>query len=105
VLNAVPAGALHHVNGGQASWFDLAHEVFRLVGAESSRIRPADTAAFPPRPAVPRGRCCLRGLGWRPGCERRASGRMRSPPHWRVHRAGQCRGPLVDSAQLGTGEK
>jgi dTDP-4-dehydrorhamnose reductase len=48
--SAVPASVLHYVNGGQASWFDLAREVFRLVGAEPSRIRPVDTAAFP-RPA------------------------------------------------------
>jgi dTDP-4-dehydrorhamnose reductase len=102
--SAVPAGVLHYVNGGQALWFDLAREVFRLVVAEPSRIRPADTAAFP-HPARRPAWCCLRGRGWRPGCERRAGGRMRSPPHWRAHQAGQCRGPFVDIAQFCTEEE
>jgi len=46
----VPAGVLHYVNAGQASWFDLAREVFRLAGADPERVRPTDTASFP-RPA------------------------------------------------------
>lgn len=46
----VPAGVLHYVNAGQASWFDLAREVFRLVGADPARVRPVGTASFP-RPA------------------------------------------------------
>jgi dTDP-4-dehydrorhamnose reductase len=50
----VEAGVLHYVNSGQASWFDLAREAFRLAGADPERVRPVDTAAFPrpaPRPA------------------------------------------------------
>jgi len=50
----VPAGVLHYANAGQASWFELAREVFRLAGADPSRVRPTDTASFPrpaPRPA------------------------------------------------------
>ncbi|SHH58528.1 dTDP-4-dehydrorhamnose reductase [Jatrophihabitans endophyticus] len=50
----VPGGVLHFVNAGQASWHDLAREVFRLVGADPGRVEPTDTASFPrpaPRPA------------------------------------------------------
>jgi dTDP-4-dehydrorhamnose reductase len=49
-----PAGVLHYVNAGQASWYELARETFRLAGADPSRVRPTDTASFPrpaPRPA------------------------------------------------------
>lgn len=50
-----PAPAvLHFANAGTASWFDLAREVFRLVGADPERVRPTDSAAFvrpAPRPA------------------------------------------------------
>jgi dTDP-4-dehydrorhamnose reductase len=52
--SSAPAGVLHYVNGGQASWFDLAQEVFRLVGADPERVRPVPSARFPrpaPRPA------------------------------------------------------
>ena len=42
----LPGGTLHFVNGGQASWFDLAREVFRLSGADPERVRPTDSAAF-----------------------------------------------------------
>lgn len=49
-----PPGVLHYVNTGVASWFDLAQEVFRLVGADPARVHPVSTEAFPrpaPRPA------------------------------------------------------
>lgn len=47
---SVPAGVLHFVNAGQASWFDLARETFRLAGADPARVHPVDSAAFA-RPA------------------------------------------------------
>lgn len=49
-----PAGVLHYVNTGRASWCELAREVFRLVGADPSRVRAVDSGVFPrpaPRPA------------------------------------------------------
>jgi len=46
----VQAPVLHYVNAGQASWFELAREAFRLVGADPERVQPTDTASFP-RPA------------------------------------------------------
>lgn len=42
----VPAGTLHFVNTGQASWFDLAREVFRLAGADPQRVRPTDSSTY-----------------------------------------------------------
>jgi dTDP-4-dehydrorhamnose reductase len=51
LAGAGPAGGvLHYVNAGQASWYELAREVFRLIGADPDRVRPVDTASFP-RPA------------------------------------------------------
>jgi dTDP-4-dehydrorhamnose reductase len=48
------AGVLHYANAGRASWWELAREVFRLVGADPGRVRAVDTAAVArpaPRPA------------------------------------------------------
>jgi dTDP-4-dehydrorhamnose reductase len=50
----VSGAVLHYVNAGQASWFELAQEVFRLVGAEPERVQPVTSAEFvrpAPRPA------------------------------------------------------
>jgi dTDP-4-dehydrorhamnose reductase len=47
-------GVVHYVNSGRASWCELAREVFRLAGADATRVHAVDTAAFPrpaPRPA------------------------------------------------------
>jgi dTDP-4-dehydrorhamnose reductase len=49
-----PAAVRHFVNAGQASWYDLARETFRLAGADPDRVRPVSSAAFArpaPRPA------------------------------------------------------
>ncbi|GAA2442269.1 dTDP-4-dehydrorhamnose reductase [Streptomyces glaucus] len=47
-------GVFHATSSGEASWYDLAREVFRLIGADPDRVRPTSGAAFPrpaPRPA------------------------------------------------------
>ncbi|MFJ3714664.1 dTDP-4-dehydrorhamnose reductase [Streptomyces sp. NPDC090057] len=47
-------GVLHATNSGEATWFELAREVFRLAGADPERVRPTDSRSFPrpaPRPA------------------------------------------------------
>lgn len=49
-----PAGTLHFAGDGQASWFDLAGETFRLIGADPARVRAVGSAEFvrpAPRPA------------------------------------------------------
>ena len=52
--SAVRTGVLHYVNTGQASWCELAREIFRIAGADPQRVHATDTAAYPrpaPRPA------------------------------------------------------
>jgi dTDP-4-dehydrorhamnose reductase len=52
--SSVAARVLHYANAGAASWFDLAQEVFRGVGADPARVRPVTSAQFvraAPRPA------------------------------------------------------
>lgn len=52
--SSVPAAVRHFGNAGQASWFELAREVFSLIGADPARVRPVSSSAFPrpaPRPA------------------------------------------------------
>lgn len=47
-------GFYHGTSSGETTWFGLAQEVFRLLGADSGRVRPTSTQAFPrpaPRPA------------------------------------------------------
>ena len=50
VLNGVPFGIYHGTNSGQGSWFEFAQEIFRLVGADVTRVKPVTSEAFP-RPA------------------------------------------------------
>lgn len=50
VLANIPFGIYHATNSGQASWFQFAREIFRLVGADVSRVEPTGTDLFP-RPA------------------------------------------------------
>lgn len=56
VLGSDPraVGIFHATSAGEATWCDLAREVFRLLGADPVRVRPTTTEKFPrpaPRPA------------------------------------------------------
>ncbi|SOE07126.1 dTDP-4-dehydrorhamnose reductase [Streptomyces sp. Ag109_G2-15] len=54
-LGATTAHGIFHATGsGEASWYELAREVFRLAGADPDRVRPTDSRSFTrpaPRPA------------------------------------------------------
>src|SRR5262249_49417907 len=48
------AGVYHATSAGEATWFALAREIFRLLGADPARVRPVTSSAYPrpaPRPA------------------------------------------------------
>jgi dTDP-4-dehydrorhamnose reductase len=50
VGSQAPAGTYHATSSGEATWFDLAREVFLLAAADPDRVRAVSTEAFP-RPA------------------------------------------------------
>ena len=50
IIQRIPFGIYHGTNSGQASWFEFAQEIFRLVDADVGRVKPVTSEAFP-RPA------------------------------------------------------
>jgi dTDP-4-dehydrorhamnose reductase len=58
-----PPGVYHATSSGEATWFDLAREVFQLLGADPARVRPVTSSAFP-RPAPRPGNSVLGHGGW-----------------------------------------
>ncbi|MEU4996487.1 dTDP-4-dehydrorhamnose reductase [Streptomyces sp. NPDC021622] len=54
VEGTAPPGIYHGTSGGDCTWFELAREIFRLLGADPERVRPTTSAAYvrpAPRPA------------------------------------------------------
>ena len=48
------AGVYHATSAGQTTWFGFARQIFRLLGADTARVRPVASSAYPrpaPRPA------------------------------------------------------
>ena len=45
-LGVAPAGVYHGTNGGQASWFDFAKEIFTLAGADNKRVVPVSSNEY-----------------------------------------------------------
>ncbi|NNN30144.1 dTDP-4-dehydrorhamnose reductase [Streptomyces sp. S3(2020)] len=48
------SGLFHATSSGETTWYGLAREVFRHLGADPDRVRPVGSAAYPrpaPRPA------------------------------------------------------
>jgi dTDP-4-dehydrorhamnose reductase len=53
VRSRADAGVYHATSSGEATWFDVAREVFGLLGADPERVRPTSTEAYvrpAPRP-------------------------------------------------------
>jgi dTDP-4-dehydrorhamnose reductase len=51
VFSNSPVGIYHGTNSGQASWFDFAHEIFKLAQADVSRVIPVSSLEYK-RPAT-----------------------------------------------------
>jgi dTDP-4-dehydrorhamnose reductase len=49
-LSNSPAGIYHGTNSGQGTWFELAQEIFKLVGADINRVVSVSSSEYP-RPA------------------------------------------------------
>jgi dTDP-4-dehydrorhamnose reductase len=49
-LSASPAGIYHGTNSGQATWFEFAQEIFKLIGTDVARVTPVSSSEYP-RPA------------------------------------------------------
>jgi dTDP-4-dehydrorhamnose reductase len=74
--SGAPAGVYHATSSGQTTWFGFAREIFRLLGADTARVRPVTSGAYPrpaPRPAysvLGHGAWARAGIkpipGWRP---------------------------------------
>ena len=60
---AAPPGIYHATSSGETTWFGLAQEVFRLVGADPDRISPVSSAALA-RPAPRPGYSVLGHDAW-----------------------------------------
>jgi dTDP-4-dehydrorhamnose reductase len=50
VVSDSPVGIYHGTNSGQATWFEFAQEIFKLAGADVSRVMPVSSSEYP-RPA------------------------------------------------------
>ncbi|MEV6114649.1 dTDP-4-dehydrorhamnose reductase [Streptomyces sp. NPDC052109] len=64
LAGGAPAGIYHGTSGGDTTWFGLAREVFRLLGADPGRVRPTTSASFA-RPAPRPAYGVLGHTGWR----------------------------------------
>jgi dTDP-4-dehydrorhamnose reductase len=63
VGSGAAAGVYHATSSGETTWFGLAREVFRLLGADPGRVRATTSAAYP-RPAVRPSYSVLGHDGW-----------------------------------------
>jgi dTDP-4-dehydrorhamnose reductase len=74
--SGAPPGVYHATSSGETTWFELAREVFRLLGADHDRVRGAQSDSFrrpAPRPAY----SVLGHEGW-------AAAGVKPIGHWRL---------------------
>ena len=64
VLGNANFGTYHGTNGGSATWFEFATEIFSFTSADESRLIPVTTAEFP-RPAKRPAYSVLSHENWR----------------------------------------
>jgi dTDP-4-dehydrorhamnose reductase len=62
-LGVAPVGIYHGTNGGQASWFEFAQEIFSLAGTDINRVVPVASREYP-RPAKRPSYSVLSHEGW-----------------------------------------
>ena len=78
IASAAPPGIYHATSSGETTWFGLAQEVFRLLGADPARVRPAKSSSHgPARRRGPRTACSATPPGAGPGSPRSAAGSRR----------------------------
>jgi dTDP-4-dehydrorhamnose reductase len=51
VRSGAASGIYHATSSGETTWFGLAQETFRLLGADPARVKPTTSSAYP-RPAA-----------------------------------------------------
>ncbi|MEU9717415.1 dTDP-4-dehydrorhamnose reductase [Streptomyces sp. NPDC047976] len=64
LAGTAPAGVYHATNSGHTTWYALARETFRLLGADPGRVRPTTSRALA-RPALRPGYSVLDHDRWR----------------------------------------
>lgn len=76
----VPSGRiLHGVGAGEASWFELAREVFRAAGHDPARVTPVPSSGYPTRARRPHWSVLEPDLDlpeWRSGVRRAVAGTL-----------------------------
>lgn len=61
--DTAPVGTFHVTGSGQATWYEVAREVFRLTGHDADRVVACDSSEFP-RPAKRPAWSVLDGSSW-----------------------------------------
>ena len=80
VGSGAAGGIYHATSSGETTWFELAREVFGLLGADPARVRPTTSSAYP-RPAARPLYSVLGHEGWaKAGLE--PIGHWRRSLHW-----------------------
>jgi dTDP-4-dehydrorhamnose reductase len=75
VRSGAASGIYHATSGGETTWFELARDVFGLLGADPGRVRATTSAAYP-RPAPRPSYSVLGHDGW-------AAADLEPIGHWR----------------------